>query len=68
MNRAAAGQDASVRFTGCDPDPADSPRTWSIGLGLAMERVDLMNTNSAGFYRERGFRNADPQQLLVLKS
>ena len=67
MNRAAAGQDAFVRFTGCDPDPADSPRTWSAGVGLAMERVVLMTTNSPGFYRQRGFRNADPQQLLVLK-
>ena len=32
-----------------------------------MERVNLMNTNSTGFYRQLGFRDADPQQLLVLK-
>ena len=32
-----------------------------------VERVDLMTTNSAGFYRQLGFRDADPQQLLVLK-
>ena len=31
------------------------------------ERVDLMTTNSANFYRQRGFHDADPQQLLVLK-
>ena len=36
-------------FTGCDPDPADSPRTWSAGLGLAVERVDLMSTSSPAF-------------------
>ena len=30
-------------------------------------RVDLMTDNSAGFYRQLGFRDADPQQLLVLK-
>ena len=30
-----------------------------------MERVYLM-TNSAGFYRQLGLRNADPQKLLVL--
>ena len=32
-----------------------------------VERVYLMTTNSAGFYRQLGFRDADPQQLLVLK-
>ena len=32
-----------------------------------VERVDLMTTNSAGFYRQLGFLDADPQQLLVLK-
>ena len=32
-----------------------------------MKRVDLMTINSAGFYRQLGFRDADPQQLLVLK-
>ena len=31
------------------------------------ERVDLMTTNSAGFDRQLGFHDADPQQLLVLK-
>ena len=67
MQSPAIGQDASIRFTGCDPDPAASARTWSAGLGLAVERVVLMTTNSPGFYRQRGFRNADPQQLLVLK-
>ena len=32
-----------------------------------VERVYLMTTNSAGFYRQLGFRDADPQQLPVLK-
>ena len=32
-----------------------------------VERVYLMTTNSGGFYRQLGFRDADPQQLLVLK-
>lgn len=32
-----------------------------------VERVYLMTTNSAGFCRQLGFRDADPQQLLVLK-
>ena len=32
-----------------------------------VERVYLMTTNSAGFYRQLGFQDADPQQLLVLK-
>ena len=32
-----------------------------------VERVYLMTTNSAGFYRQLGFSDADPQQLLVLK-
>lgn len=27
MDWPIAGQDASIRFTGCDPDPADLPRT-----------------------------------------
>ena len=31
-----------------------------------VERVYLMTTNSAGFYRQRGFRSADPQELLVI--
>ena len=34
---------------------------------VGVERVYLMTTNSAGFYRQLGFRDADPQQLLVLK-
>ena len=32
-----------------------------------VERVYLMTTNNAGFYRQLGFRDADPQQLLVRK-
>ena len=32
-----------------------------------VERVNLMTTNSAGFYRQLEFRDADPEQLLVLK-
>ena len=32
-----------------------------------VEQVDLMTTNSAGLSRQLGFRDADPQQLLVLK-
>lgn len=32
-----------------------------------IERVYLMTTNSSGFYRQLGFRDASPQQLLVLK-
>jgi hypothetical protein len=31
-----------------------------------VERVYLMTTNSAGFYRQLGFRSADPQELLVI--
>ena len=31
------------------------------------ERMHLVTANSAGFYRQLGFRDADPQQLLVLK-
>jgi N-acetylglutamate synthase-like GNAT family acetyltransferase len=30
-----------------------------------VERVYLMTTNSAGFYRQLGFQEAAPQQLLV---
>ena len=30
-----------------------------------VERVYLMTTNSAGFYRQLGFRDASPQALLV---
>ena len=32
-----------------------------------VERVYLMTTNSSGFYRQLGFQDATPQQLLVLK-
>ncbi len=32
-----------------------------------VERMHLVTANSAGFYRQLGFRDADPQQLLVLK-
>ena len=49
------------------PYEAGSPRTWSAGVALAVVRVDLMTTNSAGFYCQLGCRDADPQQLLVLK-
>ena len=34
---------------------------------VGVERVYLMTTSSAGFYRQLGFQNADPQQLLVLR-
>ena len=34
---------------------------------VGVERVYLMTTNSAGFYRQLGFKNADPQQLMVLR-
>ena len=40
------------------------PRSTAVAR---VERVDLMTTNSAGFYRQLGLRDADPQQLLVLK-
>ena len=36
-------------------------------LVAGVERVYLMTTNSAGFYRQLGFLDADLQQLLVLK-
>ena len=32
-----------------------------------VERVYLMTTNSAGFYQQMGFRDAAPQQLMVLR-
>ena len=32
-----------------------------------VERVYLMTTNSGGFYRQMGFRDADPQLLMVLR-
>ena len=37
----------------------DSPRLRQV------ERVYLMTTNSAGFYRQLGFSSAEPQQLLI---
>ena len=40
----------------------DSPRLRQV------ERVYLMTTNSAGFYHQLGFRNAEPQQLLIRTS
>ena len=40
----------------------DSPRLRQV------ERVYLMTTNSAGFYRQLGFNNAEPQQLLIRNS
>ena len=30
-----------------------------------VERIYLMTTNSAGFYQQLGFSNAEPQQLLI---
>ena len=33
---------------------------------VGVERVYLMTTNSAGFYKQLGFRDADPQKLMVL--
>ena len=32
-----------------------------------VERVYLMTTNGGGFYRQMGFSNASPQELLVMK-
>ena len=40
----------------------DSPRLRNV------ERVYLMTTNSAGFYQQLGFSNAEPQQLLIRTS
>jgi len=37
----------------------DNPRLRSV------ERVYLMTTNSADFYKQLGFKSADPQQLLM---
>lgn len=34
---------------------------------VGVERVYLMTTNSAGFYRQLGFQDAEPQQLMVLR-
>ena len=33
-----------------------------------VERLYLMTTNSAGFYQHLGFKNVDPQQLLIRSS
>ena len=40
----------------------DSPRLRQV------ERVYLMTTNSAGFYRQLGFNSAEPQRLLIRNS
>ena len=40
----------------------DSPRLRDV------ERIYLMTTNSAGFYRQLGFSSAEPQQLLIRTS
>ena len=40
----------------------DSPRLRNV------ERIYLMTTNSAGFYRQLGFISAEPQQLLIRTS
>jgi N-acetylglutamate synthase-like GNAT family acetyltransferase len=34
---------------------------------VGVERVYLMTTKSAGFYRQLGFIDAKPQQLMVLR-
>ena len=34
---------------------------------VGVERVYLMTTKSAGFYRQLGFQDANPQQLMVLR-
>ena len=34
---------------------------------VGVERVYLMTTKSAGFYRQLGFQDATPQQLMVLR-
>ena len=34
---------------------------------VGVERVYLMTTNSAGFYQQLGFQDANPQQLMVLR-
>ena len=34
---------------------------------VGVERVFLMTTKSAGFYRQLGFQDANPQQLMVLR-
>ena len=41
-------------------------RSSAISL-VSVERVYLMTTNSAGFYRQLGFQDADPRQLMVLR-
>ena len=33
---------------------------------VGVERVYLITTNSAGFYKQLGFRDADPQKLMLL--
>ena len=34
---------------------------------VGVEQVYLMTTKSAGFYRQLGFKDANPQQLMVLR-
>ena len=34
---------------------------------VGVERVYLMTTKSAGFYRQLGFKDANPQQLMMLR-
>ena len=34
---------------------------------VGVERVYLMTTESAGFYQQLGFKDANPQQLMVLR-
>ena len=34
---------------------------------VGVERVYLMTTKSSGFYRQLGFKDANPQQLMVLR-
>ena len=34
---------------------------------VGVERVYLMTTSSTGFYRQLGFKDANPQQLMVLR-
>ena len=40
----------------------ESPRLMNV------ERIYLMTTNSAGFYRQLGFESAEPQRLLIRSS
>ena len=42
-------------------------RTLHAPPVVGIERVYLMTTKSAGFYRQLGFQDAEPQQLMVLR-